>query len=122
MSTSKWKVVRFNAGGYGACRQDANGQIQFDTHQGTHNPKRFDSHPEAIAWVCQLNGEKMPARRMGEDEFIAQSMHVPMMMPTRTALRAILVDGWTWKRAAALGITESGILRAMRRMAAANHP
>jgi hypothetical protein len=46
-----------------------------------------------------------------------------MTWAMRVALAAILVDGWTWRRAAiTASVTESGILRAMRRVAARNHP
>lgn len=54
-------------------------------------------------------------------EFQARTAHVPMRDTTRAALRAVLVDGCTWRVASSRhDVTESGILRAMRRIAQLN--
>lgn len=114
-----WKTVRFGDGKYGVFKRHE-GQIIYSAHHKRHE---FQTLNEAEDWAVKLNGGDPPLRRCSPAEFERVTEHVPVGLPMRGALRSILVDGSTWKGASVThGVTESGILRAMRRVAASNHP
>ncbi|MBI5270666.1 MAG: hypothetical protein HY856_13425 [Burkholderiales bacterium] len=106
MSTKTWRVVRYaRTGGFGIRRGDEHGMVG----GGLFVAPTYD---EAFAEAKARN-----ARMMTPAAFEEHTAHVPMRPNTKDALRAILVDGSTWAAAAErFGITQSGILRAMRRV------
>ena len=115
-----WQPIRFGNGKYGVFARSNEGDI---IYSGLHRRHEFDTPEEADEWATRLNGLNPPLRRCGAAEFERMTEHVLMGAPMHAALRSILVEGETWKAAAAVhGVTESGILRAMRRVVAKNHP
>lgn len=76
------------------------------------------SRAQAQALADVLNGRPALKRGMSQTEFYDLAFKLPMQAKTRNALHDILVLGRTWKVSAKrYGVTESGILRAMRRLA-----
>lgn len=62
-------------------------------------------------------GRRLPERCTSE-EFSSLIRGVAMSPTMRAALRLVLVEGSTWKQASSTcGVSESGILRALRRVA-----
>jgi hypothetical protein len=107
MSRREWAVARYRVtGGFGCKRGDEH------LVEGG-NLFVVPTYDEAFAKVRQLNGRAA----LAADEFERRTAHVPMRPLTKDALRAIMVDGMKWAEAARrFRITESGILRAMRRV------
>jgi hypothetical protein len=123
MPTCNWLVVRFTTGGYGVGRRDDAAGIYYYSEAPGSGPKTFAEAEEARSLADTLNGRPALPRRMTEDRFDEAIGHVNLTIEMKRALRAILVDGSTWRAAAERhGVTESGILRAMRRVAAQNQP
>lgn len=123
MSTTRWRVVRFTTGGYGVGRSDDKVGVYYYANPLGSPPKKFEDHEDAKLWADTLNGRPTLPRRMTEEQYLSATGHVNLTIEMRRALRAILVDGSTWKAAAeSSGVTESGVLRAMRRVAERNHP
>ena len=123
MSSDKWQAVRFSTGDYGVCRKDDKTGIYYCADSPAGPPKKFDEFEEAKLWADTLNGRPTLPRRMSEEGFSNATAHVNLTIDMRCALRLILVEGQTWRWAAsAHGVTESGILKAMRRIAERNHP
>lgn len=115
---NKWRTVRFGAGTYGVAKT-SHGEIVYN---GAPRRHEFTTIEQANEWAAKLNGDSPPMRRCQPGEFEDMTRHVRMYDKTRAALRSIIVDGWTWSRAAEqYDITESGILRAMRRVSNLNH-
>lgn len=122
MRAEAWRVARLSDGTYSAYRRAADGTIHYDMEPDRPVRRRFTDHAEALSWVATLNGKPLP-KRMTADEFEQATRHVAGTLVMRGALHDILVAGATWKAAATThGVTESGILRAMRRVAERNHP
>lgn len=116
-----WKIVRFGDGGFGAYRRKADGGIEYA--RDFNGTAYSGLHENAIALADNLNGKPMLPRNLTPERFEEMVGHVNMTREMATALFSIVVNGVTWKEAAqAHQVTESGILRAMRRVAGANHP
>jgi len=107
MSRREWTVVRYKqTGGFG-CRRGT------EHHVEGGNLFVVPTYDEAFTKARQLNGRAA----MSASEFEQRTAHVPMRPLTKDALRAIMVDGLKWAEAARrFSLTESGILRAMRRV------
>lgn len=123
MSLAKWKLVRFSDGMFGLHRTTDTGHIEYEMPVGARHPRKWVRQEDAVAWGARLNGEPALPSKLTDDEFKAQTNHVPMSIQMRGAIHDITVKGMTWKTAADKNnVTESGILRAMRRIVEANHP
>lgn len=119
MRRGPWRVVRYGIGGdYGVMRTCIDGRKLAHIEYGTDEhglSLTTPTHQAAQLEADRRNG-KLPSR-LTAVEFDQLTTHVPMLPRTRAALRAILVDGRTWQQAAQdAGITQSGILRARRRI------
>lgn len=113
-----WRVVRFQRGTFGVFTA-ANGAIVYHKEFGTEH---FTDKESAQIVADRLNGKPVMPRRLSPADFEDRVGHVPMSNKMRHALHAILVNGWTWRNAAeTFCVTESGVLRAMRRVASRNH-
>lgn len=109
----KWTPIDMG-GGHAVC-MTVGGQIIFCRQGGSII--RYPTLADAKAACRQLNGAPMDGAspESFEEAIAATPMHQPMV----DALRDICVHGKTWKAAAeGNGVTESGILRAMRRLQA----
>lgn len=121
MPTHDWKIVRFQAGEFGICSRDKNGEIIYTPEPGANKVRKFADLDTARVECERLNRRPVVPPRLSEQGYIQATEHVNLTIDMRHALRRILVEGQTWKLAAsAHGVTESGILRAMRRVAARN--
>lgn len=119
MSSAKWRVVRFGDGSFGVMT-NRSGNVEYHSVGRTH---KFADQESARLAADQLNGKPVMPRRCSADKFQHMTEHVTLTPNMRGALLHILVHGHTWKGAANnWEVTESGILRAMRRVAKANHP
>lgn len=127
MNYGRWAIVRFGLGEgatYGAMRSVVAGRSVAAIEYHMEDGRRWERarYRDAQGKVDSLNGAGVP-RRCTPAEFSALVRHVPIQVRTRNALFAIMVEGRTWREAALLHcVTESGILRAMRRMSHLNEP
>lgn len=118
-----WRVLKFGTGGFGLWKHDEFKTIVYHLDPRTKAPMRFDTHEEALAAGDRLNGKPTMPKVKSLDELRGLCDHVSMTEKMRSAIADILLAGKTWRQAAeSHSVTESGILRAMRRVASANHP
>lgn len=123
-SETRWKVVRFGDGTYGVFKRNKDGVIVYSEHLFRFNvvQERFVAHEDAVRRADELNGKPGIPQVTDDYEFEKRTGHVRMTPEMRNALYDILVKGKRWKPTSqAHGVTESGILRAMRRVAELNH-
>lgn len=117
-----WKVLRMVAlDGYAVAYEEGGAVTEYWNAHGPVRDAR-QAHcfrqDDAITKADELNGKRP---RLNATQFDERTRHVPMEDRTRAALRAIMVDGATWRHAAEVnGITESGIKRALDRVRRAN--
>lgn len=115
-----WAVARLRSGAYCVYRPEAGG-LAYYAERGVRS--EFDHAAGAEILRDLLNGRPSLPRACDANSFERLTGHITLRPPTRGALRAILVEGRTWKQAAAHhGVSESGILKALRRVATLNHP
>jgi hypothetical protein len=109
--------VRFSDGTFGVMTS-VNGAVEYHQLGPSH---RIADSETAHALCDQLNGRPALPRRCTMDEFKRMTEHVKLTPQMRGALLNILVVGHTWRQCAEVwAVTESGILRALRRVASAN--
>ena len=83
---------------------------------------RFETRDadEALITAGSLNASRPLPFRCGAQQFRWMANTVVMSQAMRQAVRDVVLVGMTWKSAAARnGVSQSGMLRAMRRMAVA---
>lgn len=115
MKQRMWRLVRWPDGTYGASRT-VDGVNELYKREGR---TLGISKADATRLVSQLNG-RIP-EFSSEAEFNEWTGHVHMSSQLRDAIRMITLHRHTWSYAAkTAGCTESGILKAMRRVVAAN--
>lgn len=118
--TKPWAAIRLQTGRFAVYRPDPSGLTYH--HEGGQR-REFEQHADAEALRDLLNERPRLPRTCDRATFERMTEHVRLRPATRDALRDILVKGRTWRQAAASHeITMSGILRALRRVGAANHP
>jgi hypothetical protein len=116
-------VVRYNLqNSFGVMRTKIEGRKMVEIEYG--KDERGLSFKVPSIEAAQAEADRRNGRAAGQctaEEFVRRTEHVPMYAKTRDALHAIMVEGVTWREAAERhGVTESGILRAMRRVSTAN--
>lgn len=102
----QWKVHRMPCGGYEVWRDRERWPM---------------SKPVDIEGAKRIAETLNRPARITAAEFEIRTAHVTLRDPTKAALHAVLVDGYSWRAASARHkVTMSGILRAMRRIAQHN--
>lgn len=118
--STRWQVVTMpgTKTTYGLARQSSDG---IEWHADGAIKWRTYSLKEARAKRLELLDERRPVKTYSAVQFANMAKPTTMRRKTLDALRDIMVHGKTWSATAKRhDITESGILRAMRRMKALN--
>jgi len=123
MTSTTWKVVRLSDPQRYAVARVGGAAIEYHCEPGQQDRWTTRHLKKARSLVVLLNGRQPTRRLVSANEFASMIRHVSMRPRTIDALRDIMVNGKTWARASAYHrITESGILRAMRRLSTQNEP
>lgn len=113
-----WLVMNVPAAGVRVGRLN-NGSVEYRT-DASGQPIHYQTRQAARRAAEKLNVGELPSR-CTEAELLRMVSGLHVRDKMMLALRLLLVDGQTWRSAAEQsGVTQSGILRSLRRIVNAN--